>query len=500
MRTLTREEGRGAERLMTLLGALWLGLFPLWQDGSYTRITQAKWRGMLVLSGVTAVLVLAAVVLLLVRRQGRKLRFHPAQGLALCYLGWLALSAIFGSLADATNSSGQLAVLMGARRYEGLAAQGCYVGLFLLMSLYPPRLRTVMNAAALGMLVYIGFVALQYAGYNPLGLFPEGLSVRTTNEFQGLIGNIDMVSGYLCLLSPALLFSFAAGGTGLLCLLAGSAGMLLMLLIQVQSGLIALAAAWIALAATALLRPELRGRGGVALGCALAMLSLRLLIGLPWHDGTEEIVFPHALTVWKLVPLLLGAAIALMARRTRKAVPGRWVLALLALGAAAGAAAILLGSFPEGGALWELREVLYGRGQDAFGSERLGIWRMTLQMARKHLLFGTGPDTFWYAMEQFQFETSQSLVQRFDNPHNMLLAVLSGSGVPALLLYLALMITVAAACLRASRRDPWPLALLAGLAAYLLQGLFTFSICIVTPMFWVLLGMTMAQTCRREEA
>ena len=483
---------------MTLLGVLWLGLFPLWQDGSYTRITRAKWLGMLGLSGVTAALVLALVAVLLIRRQGRRLRLHPVQGLALLYLGWLALSAVFGSLADSVNGNGQLTVLMGARRYEGLAAQGCYVGLFLLMSLYPPRLRAVMNAAALGMIVYGGIVALQYAGRNPFGLFPGDMSVRTTNEFQGTIGNIDMVSGYLCLVVPTLMFSFAAGETGPLCLAAGSMGTLMMLLMQVQSGIIALAAAWVALAALILMRPALRARGGVALGCMLAMVSLRLLIGLPWHDGTEEILFPHAFALWKLAPLALAAVIVPLSRSVRGRVPGRRVLALLVLGAAAGMAAILLVRFPEGSALWELREVLRGRGQDAFGSERLGIWRMTLGMARKHLLFGTGPDTFWYAMEQYQFETEQSLVQRFDNPHNMLLAVLSGSGVPALALYLALMAAVAVVCLRAARKDPWPLALAAGLAMYQMQGLFTFSICLVSPMFWVMLGMSVAQAHPEE--
>lgn len=497
---MAKKEGCLAQRLMTLLGALWLGAFPLLQDGSYTRITKAKWHGMLGFSAVTAAAVMMLVVALLVRRQGRRLRFQPIQGLAIIYLIWIALSAAFGSFADSVNDNGQLTVLMGARRYEGLAAQSCYIGLFLLMSLYPPKLRTVMNAAALGMLIYGGVVALQYAGRNPFGLFPSGLSVRTTYEFQGPIGNIDMVSGYLCLIVPVLMFSYAMGQTGLLCLIAGSAGVLLMLLMEVQSGIIALAAAFAALAALMLLRPDMRPRGGVALGCVLAMLSLRLLIGLPWLDGTKKMLFPHAVSAWKFAPLALAAVIVALSRWMKKPVPGRWVLALLGLGAAAGLAVILLAPLPEGSALWELREVFHGRGQDAFGSERLGIWRMTLEMARENLVFGTGPDTFWYAMAQHQAETAQSLVQRFDNPHNMLLAVLSGSGVPALLLYLALLATAAVRCLRASRKDVWPLALLAGIMTYQLQGLFTFSLCLVSPMFWTVLGMTMAQVCRREDA
>lgn len=499
---MTKEKTDPFQWLMTLLGAAWLAFFPLWQDGSYTRITRAKYMGMLWLLGTTAVVVVIIVAALLCRREGRRLRFHPVQALALAYLGWVILSAFFGRMADSVNGSGQLTVWMGARRYEGALTQGCYVGLFLLMSLYPPRLRAVMNVAALGMLISAGIVFAQYAGHNPFGLYPEGRNVRVVYEFQGTIGNIDMISGYLCLMTPALLYSFAVDRTGLICLLGGGAGVLLMLLIEVQSGLIALLAALAALALMMLRHPKTRARGCLTLACALGMLSLRLLIGLPWLDGTEEIVFPYAPTVWKFVPLAVAAGLALasvpLSRRAGRAMPLGWIAALIAVCAAVVAMGLWRAPFPEGTALWELREILAGRPRDSFGSERLGIWRMTLEMARKAPLFGTGPDAFWYAMPEYMAETGQQLVQNFDNPHNMLLMVLSGSGIPALLLYLALMAAVAVACLRASGRDRWLPALLAGLAAYQLQGLFTFSVCLVTPMFWAMLGMAVSLIDRRE--
>lgn len=501
--TLTKDKRCVPEILMTLLGVLWLAVFPLWHDGSYTRITHAKWVGMLVLFAVTAAVVLVTVITLLIQRQGRRLRLHPVQGLALAYLAWVLLSAFCGSLADSINDNGQLTVWMGARRYEGAMTLCCYVGIFLLMSLYPPRLRVLVNAAALGLLGYAVIVALQYFDYNPFGLFPDGMSVRTTNEFQGTIGNIDMVSNYVCLIMPVLLLFFVLDRGGLLCLLAGSIGMQMLLMMEVQSGLITLTTVLAALVILMLLQPKTRARGCVVLACALTMLSLRLLIGLPWHDGTEELVFPHAPALWKFVPLMSAALLTELSVRLSRhpgpAVPVRCVIVLVALGVMAVLTAVLLLSFPEGSALWELGEVLHGRPQDSFGSERLGIWRLTLGMARQNLLFGTGPDAFWYAMPQYMLETDQQVLwQRFDNPHNMLLAVLSGSGVPALLLYIALMIAMAVVCLRAYRRSPSSLSLLAGLAAYQLQGVFTFSICLVSPMFWALLGIALSHSCRQE--
>ena len=71
------------------------------------------------------------------------------------------------------------------------------------------------------MTAFCGIVALQYAGINVLGLFPTGRSIYTNYEFQGTIGNIDMVSGYVMLVMPMLLGAFVArekGGWHLLAL------------------------------------------------------------------------------------------------------------------------------------------------------------------------------------------------------------------------------------------------------------------------------------------
>lgn len=490
---------------MSLLGALWLGLFPLWQDGSYTRITHAKWVGMLALTALTAAGTLALLTALARRRELGRVRLHPAQALALAYLGWMGLSAAFGAMADSVNELGKRTVWMGAARYEGLLTQGCYIGVFLMLSLYPVRPRAVMNAAAAGLLLYAGVVALQYMWCNPFGLFPRGMSVWTNVDFQGTIGNVDMVSGYLCLLTPMLLFAYALGKLGKLGLAAGWTGLLMTLIFRVQSGLIAQAGLLALLILMLLRRPEARARGLVVLAGVLATVSARGLLGLPWVDGTDtwNVVFPYEISARKLAPLAAALLLALLARgfhkRPGRALSRRAVALLAALAVAAALAALLLVPAPEGGGLWELQESLRGRPQDAFGSERVGVWRLTLQMSREHPVFGTGPDTFLYAMADYLTRTGQTLRQRFDNPHNMLLAALANSGVPAAALWAALMICLLVSCLRRGREDGWPLAFAAGLTGYLAQGMFTFSLCVVTPMFWAAAGMTAALTARERK-
>lgn len=500
--TLTERRSRLPAGITTALGMLWLALFPLWQDGSYSHITRSKWIGMLALTGVTAVAFLLMLLLTPRRALRRKLRLGWLHAATLAYFGLVALSAAFGSWADCHNDAGQLTVLFGARRYEGLITQGCYGLIFLCMSLTRVRLRWVLNAAAVTLLLYAGVVALQYAGVNVLGLFPTGTSIRTNYEFQGTIGNIDMVVGYVSIVMALLLGAFVRlERPNGLWLLSGLTGVMLMLLMEVQSGLIAVALLLFALGLTALRFPDSRWRVLVSFGGALMMVSVRQLIGLPWLDGTEEVTL---LFTWrKLLPAAAGLLPMCLAPLVRKH-PGRPLGWKTVTAAAAGLIvlvllAVYLVPLPAGNGLWELQEILHGRAQDAYGSERIGIWRLTLEMCRENLLWGMGPDTFLYAMEHHMYQTGQSLVQRFDNPHNMVLGVLAGSGLPAAAMFLVLTGGALLCGLRRAGQDRLLLPLVLAALCYLAQGMFTFSICLVTPMFWAALGMLTGQTMERKE-
>lgn len=481
--------------ITTALGMLWLGLFPLWQDGSYSRITRSKWIGMLLLTGVTLLVCGHMLARLSGKGKLRQIRISGIQCAAMIYFALVALSAWQGSYADRLNDSGQLTVLFGARRYEGLITQLCYFAIFLCLSLAPVKVDWLLTAAADALLIFCGFTALQYQGVNVLSLFPEGLSIHTNYEFQGTIGNIDMVTGYASLVVPALLAGFTLKGS-VLWLTSGLAGVLLMLCMEVQSGLIVLALLAFALLLLSLYNPHARWRTMLVLGGMLAMVSLRLLLGLPWLDDCEVLSFPHALALWKLLPLGAGLFLALTAGLLRRwPGPGvrlRWVTLTAVLLILAVLAAAYFAPLPQGSGLWELQELLHGRAQDAFGSERIGVWRLTLEMSRDNLLLGTGPDTFLYAMDDHLYHTGQTLVQHFDNPHNMLLAVLANNGLPAMLAFAALCIWALLAGMHALRRRPMLTPLLLAAACYLAQGMFTFSICLVTPMFWAMLGMLTA--------
>lgn len=481
-----KKRARWPETVWTALAALWLAVFPLWQGGSYARITRDKWHAALVLTGVS---VAAALVLLLWRRRER-LRLTAAHTAAAAYWGWLALSACFGAWSGCVNANGQKAALWGAIRYEGLWTQLCYGAIFLVMSLRPAKLRPTLYAVGAALIAFGAVTLAQYLGGNPLGLYPTGRSIYTNYEFQGTLGNIDMISAYLTLVTPALLISYAREG-GPFFLGAGLCGAALLLCIEVQSGLLALLVLAGMLAMLALRGPAPRRTRAVAalLGCG-GCAVLRHCVMLPWLDGGEALALRGG-WFWLIAGYAVIAVAVMAAARLWRGemMRPRAVLALAAAVVLIALIAVVALPVPEAsGGLWELHEVLGGRPQDAFGSWRLGVWRHTLHLLRKHPLFGLGPDTFFYAMQAHLAEEGATLGETYDNPHNLLLGVAANGGLPALLLFIALLALVLTSCWR-RRAHPASLPLFGALVCYLTQGMFTFSICLTSPMFFTALGM-----------
>ena len=513
---------KNTDRSATLIGLFWLLVFPFWQKNGYSSLTRDKWEGMLILSAVTVIVFCTGFLCTRYSRRQKGIalerpRISPAVFLALAYFGWVSLSAVFGALHAQRNDAGQLAVLFGSKRYEGLITQLCYWLIFLSLALGCADRKIVTAGAAVGLLCYTGIVFLQYAGYDPLGLFPEGLSVRTNPAFQGPIGNVDLVTGYVVLLIGFLSCSFLlARKGGWLCFASAVAGIFLEVCFDVQSGKIALLSGAAILLFAMLRNESIRARGWHLLAGASAAVFLRLCIAFPWADGSSELS-PAPFGKRHLLLLLAFLFFAFMAFCRKKhpghAWSGRSVLAaaviLLVL------VLIVLFAFPlaedmdpeERNGLQELQLIVHGKGEDYFGSWRYGVWRMTLHLAGEHLLFGTGPDTFWYAFnpgwEEYEAQLLQqgvisSPLENFDSPHNELLAILSNNGLPALLLYLALLVWVlmhAFSC--QTEQGKLRKAAASGVLLYLVHGLFSFSICLVAPMFWAMLGI--ASECCLED-
>lgn len=432
----------------TVSACVWLGLFPLLQGGTYSRLTVHKFYIMLVLSAFTLLIFLAEQLTFLrgrtrrvsERRSDVLLSFCPLM-IASALLLWTFLSCLFSSCGPETWWIGE------ASRYEGLLTGICYFVLFTCFFFSRVSLKPVLLSAAAGVAAFFIVVLLQRRGGNPLGLYPPGRNYELNPEFQGTIGNVDMSTGYLLLLAGLFLY-------GVLSQFGSLCGLKQMSLPSGKRPLFML----------------------IILSVAL-LLTLYLILSMDVQFGVISLAVLFMFTLLRFVPK-------------------KWRLPLLLLVIVTVLLAVWFWPGESGGA-WELHEILHGRGRLSFGSNRAAVWLYSLGLARERLLLGGGPGTFASRFSQFLSENGLVIPHEqdgvvlpdyFDNPHNEYIARLTDCGLPAMILFLALLLL---AIFR--RREGWfPLLgpFSAAVLCYAVQAFFSFSVCIVAPMLWVVLGLS----------
>lgn len=442
MQSVQSKNGYG----MTVAACLWLGLFPLMQGGTYASITRDKWSIMLALAGFTLLCFIADLIVFRVRN--REMMFSVPQYLPLILAGLLILWTVISCLCSA-NGPGVWWLGESARR-EGLSTQLCYFLLFACFFFARVSLKPVLLSAAAGVAVFFVIVLLQRAGGNPLGLYPAGRSFETNPEFQGTIGNIDMGVGYLLLLSGLFVYGLIIFFSGRH---SGDSGA------KQQNRILSV------------LFPA-------ALAAAL-LLSVWLILTMDVQFGVISL---SVLAVCTLLRFL----------------PKKWRLPVLILLLAA--ILLVVWFWPDSaahGGIWELHEILHDRTRLSFGSNRIAVWKYSLGLAAESLLVGGGSGTFAARFNQYladheyvipREQDGVPLPDYFDNPHNEYISQLTDHGLPAMLLFIALILL---SLFR--RRECW-FPLLAPCSAavlcYAVQAFFSFSVCIVAPIFWVLLGLS----------
>ena len=411
MQTFTRRGRRAADGYAcALLTVLWLFL----PYGGYGRMMEGKYVCYLLLTlGALGIMTDAAARGGLYDAE----RMTPAKWLAAAYLGFSALSAAFSPYGAHT--------LLGGTRRDGLLTLTLYVLSFFLLSLFLRGRRRLLFLTMISALICDLLILVQLAGWNPLGLYPQGLNyydgdIAYPGFYAGTSGNIDFTAFLLALAVCVLTAAVVR-----LRLWQAVPVLLLTLWTLYRLGV---AAAWtgVGFAAVwglALLFPRYRGR----MLCLSALLSAAALLFLYFFGG-------------------------------------------------------------ESGTPAEAARLLHGEADGAFGSGRLAIWRDCLHLAAQRPLLGGGPDTLWLrGIEPFAWLHNGEVVPAdITAAHNEYLNILVNQGALALLAYLGLLAVSLTRCFRRARRERYAVCGM-GLLCYAAMAPFSISSCITAPYVWLLL-------------
>lgn len=429
---------------------------------------------------------------------------RAARAAAVFYLLFTLISAFLSDYFPET--------IVGISRHDGALTETIYVLIFIFVSkYYSPRLRHLVIFAA-SVIIFAAAGLAQAAGFDLLRLYPEGLAwvdrnVKYSGEFITTIGNADLVSAFLCIAVPLFLCAsvffivFAAGSgkkcsgkytekqskmrfrnifTGTVCFAAGILSLALMMVIKVSAGITAL--------------------------CLTAVFTAPLIFTV--------------CAIFKNFNVLGNKDIV---KRLLKRLKRNLKLYVCVVAAAA----IMFFSvvYADGslrGAAGELHEIIHGNIDDSFGSGRIYIYRNIVKDIPKNLLFGSGPDTVSKLdiepFTRFDAERGITITAHIDTAHNEQLNILACQGIFALGAWAAVIFCtfagglkkciVSLKCLMNFSADmnineksaaekrcaAESVALTAALTvsftaafiAYIIQSMFSFSSCAVTPYFWLL--------------
>lgn len=436
---------------------------------------------------------LVTVELTLTEAKDFSLTFAPLKqlsGTKLCffaYLIWSILSAVLSPHSD---------VWLGAGRHEGLCEILLCVLVFWVVSSYGRwdcRFLWLLE----GVVMLNGILGLmQYAGGNPLGLFPEGTNyhdafVTYSGQFMGTLGNVDILGAFLALVLPSLYAAYLHDGQPIMLLALGT-GTFLLSLADVDAGYVGIAAALFLTFPIYYSKRSAWSRGMIAAGVLMVGLGFGKLI---YADRSAVLCLRLSGIgiMLSLTGLILASPGILLQRRTREGELPQSHLLWLALpaGILAGLAALYAFPFSTGGTLWEIQQLLHGNFNDNFGSGRVRIWKEVLRLIGEHPLLGGGPDTLaermTFSFTRYSEELGMTIEAHVDAAHNLFLNTAVNQGLPALGFLLAGLAFWVADVLK--RRNTAGLLLIAGVTGYLAQGCFSVSLCSVTGLFWIFLAL-----------
>lgn len=186
----------------------------------------------------------------------------------------------------------------------------------------------------------------------------------------------------------------------------------------------------------------------------------------------------------------------------RKYLWKKWILVLLTLGV------ILIGiNISEkdqyydriGSVVSDTYKIASNQSSGQEGSFRIFIWKKSLPLVKSNFWLGSGPDTFQYVFPNDIEKKNFFGDIIVDKAHNEYLQIAITMGVPALIAYIMLIAVVLRRAFLATKfADNKEKVLLYGMISaiigYLIQAFFNICVIPVAPLFWSILGLTLAKS------
>ena len=431
-----------------------------------------------------------------------KYKLSLAQKLGCLYLLINILSCIFSPYKSYD-------LITGLGRGEGLLLTSLYILAYLAIVTFGKFSQKLFSLVSLsGILIYF-ICTLQFWGFNPFNLL-KGIAGPYNISYMGTMGNIAFLSAFLTVTIPISVCSFIFLNNNkiekTLHLLSVLLGMLIMEVINVDSGMVALLFMFALILPVVLKNNQTFSRFLFILGIITAGFFVNYFINMTYFSETARYgANPRfnylSLLLLVAISLLIVSALivknkAFVIKKHRKFI-GRVYLSYLALGVI-GLVTLYFFDFNIR-ILSEIHQILHGNIDDTFGTYRIFLWKRALLLFKDYPILGTGPDTFTlrfmplYWQELIKLDGYLSIN---DTAANIYLTTLINIGIAGLISYILLISEGVIKYLK--NNSEYSFILMVAVLCYSVQGFFNLSVVIVSPYFWCALALWALSNSKTE--
>ena len=340
---------------------------------------------------------------------------------------------------------------------------------------------------------------LQYIGFNPFNMYQNGIGTHNVS-FMATIGNISFISAMFCILLTVSFMAYVFLEEKLkykiIHLLSIFMGFFIFIIINVLSGRVAFLAVFALLIPFIITNSKRLSRTIIAMSMILLGLLVNIIINPQYHYDLRrlDLYFQfNKIALMFIIVIFVFWFLAYKLKRmefdyskNKKITYGIYIamisIVVLILGC------VYFINF-ESGILYEVHELLHGNFDDDFGTYRVFLWKRTLKLFSEYPILGTGPDTF---AVRFMDKYTQDVMDIGelsinDSAANVYLTMLINIGIVGLIAYLVFIILQLIKGLK--NKNEYSIILLITIICYLIQDCFNLWVVIVTPIFWVLMGI-----------
>ena len=498
MKNVLKKEKTVLETITDIYIFIMILAFPLMVDKTgFFHILECKWHSYLIIATTYILTNILIILYYWIFKKAfifKNTKLTIVQWLAISFLGVNILSCFISPFFSNYN------LFVGVGRGEGLIMMSLYSLSFLFVSLFAKfKRRHIIYFSIASILVNLVAI-LQYIGFNPFNMYQDGIGTHNVS-FMTTIGNVDFISAMYCIL---LTVSFSAyvflddnkKWEKVLHIMSILMGFFIIGIIDVQSGKVAFFGTLVLIFPFIVSNNKKLSRFITVLATILMAYCINIIINPEYHFDVQRIGLYFQFNYIVLLFLIVCSTLFYLAHVLNKleydCSDNKKMIKYFyftIFGCAGLALMVLYFVNFKSGILYEMHELLHGNFDDDFGTYRIFLWKRTLTLIPQFPILGSGPDTFAIRFMAKYTEDIAAIgpLTLNDTAANVYLTMIINLRIVGLLNYLAFIFFQLKSGIK--KMNQYSKILLIAIICFLIQDFFNLSLVIVTPVFWLLMGL-----------